>query len=89
MAAEFEFDPDKDRANIEKHGVSLSLAAELEPLAYVEDERFDEPRFRLYGSVGGMAYCVAGTLRQGKVRVISMRRAHAKEMKRYVAQAND
>ncbi|WP_030540306.1 BrnT family toxin [Sphingobium sp. DC-2] len=81
---EIEFDPAKDAANIEKHGISLERAADLELLAYVDDSRFEEPRFRLYGLIDGLAHCVAGTDRGGKVRVISLRRAHAKEMKRYV-----
>lgn len=81
---EIEFDPAKDAANIEKHGISLGRAADLELLAYVDDGRFNEPRFRLYGLIDGIAHCVAGTDRGGKVRVISLRRAHAKEMKRYV-----
>lgn len=80
---EIEFDPAKDAANIEKHGISLQRATDLELLAYVEDDRFAEPRFRLYGLIDGVAHCVAGTERNGKVRVISLRRAHAKEMKRH------
>ncbi len=52
---------------------------------YVSDDRFPEPRFRLYGLIDGVACCVAGTDRDGVVRVISLRRAHAKEMKRYVS----
>jgi uncharacterized DUF497 family protein len=86
MPGSFEYDPAKDRVNIEKHGVSLALAAQLEILAYVDDVRFEEPRFRLYGLVEGVAYCAAGTRRGDKIRIISMRRAHAKEMGRYVPQ---
>lgn len=81
---DIEFDPAKDAANIAKHGISLARAADLELLAYEADDRFDEPRFRLYGLIDGVAHCVAGTDRGDKVRVISLRRAHAKEMKRYV-----
>jgi uncharacterized DUF497 family protein len=81
---DIEFDPAKDAANIEKHGISLARAAEFELMAYVADDRFSEPRFRLYGLIDGATYCVAGTDRDGIVRVISLRRAHAKEMKRYV-----
>ena len=81
---EIEFDPAKDAANIVKHGVSLARGAELDVLAYVADGRFDEPRFRLYGLIDGMAYCLAGSDRGGVIRVISLRRAHAKEMKRHV-----
>lgn len=81
---EIEFDSGKDAANIAKHGVSLARAADLELLAYVSDPRFGEPRFRLYGLIDGLPHCVAGTERDGRVRVISLRRAHAKEFRRYV-----
>ena len=81
---EIEFDPAKDATNRAKHGVSLARAGELEILAYVEDLRFDEPRFRLYGLIDGVAHCLAGTNREGVIRVISLRRAHDKEMKRHV-----
>lgn len=79
-----EFDPAKDRANIEKHGISLVRAPEMEVLAYVEDERFEEPRFRLYGLIDGIAHCLAGVQRGNAIRVIGLRRAHAREMRRYV-----
>lgn len=80
-----EFDPRKDRANVEKHGISLALAAEMLPLAYVEDVRFAEPRFRVYGILNGLYCCVAGTRRVSGIRVISMRRARLKEIRKYVA----
>ncbi len=81
---QIEFDPEKDAANLAKHGISLARAIDLELLAYVADERFAEPRFRLYGIIDGVPHCLAGTDRGGVVRVISLRRARAKEMKRYV-----
>jgi uncharacterized protein len=83
---QIEFDPDKDAVNIAKHGVSLARAADLEIVAYVDDSRFAEPRFRLYGMIDGMAYCLAGTDRDGTLRAISLRRAHSKEMRRYAPQ---
>ncbi|KUR80438.1 BrnT family toxin [Novosphingobium sp. Fuku2-ISO-50] len=79
-----EFDPVKDAVNVAKHGISLARASELDVLAYVDDGRFDEPRFRLYGMIDGLAFCLAGTDRGGVIRVISLRRAHAKEVKRHV-----
>lgn len=80
---DIEFDPAKDAANIEKHGVSLSRAVDMEQAIVVTDDRFDEPRFRIYGLIEGIAHCAAVTLRGDVVRVISLRRAHAKEMKRH------
>jgi uncharacterized DUF497 family protein len=81
---QIEFDPEKDAANIAKHGVSLARVVDLEILAYVEDRRFAEPRFGLNGEIDGEAYCLAGTDRGGIIRVIGLRRAHAKEMRRHV-----
>ncbi|WP_339873663.1 BrnT family toxin [uncultured Brevundimonas sp.] len=80
------FDPAKDAANIAKHGVSLALAGELEVLAVVEDDRRDygEVRKRAFGVIDGVFFSLAYTLRDGQVRAISLRRAHQKEIDRYV-----
>lgn len=85
---EIEFDRDKDRGNIAKHGVSLSQAVELDMLAVLRDDRFDygEERYRAWGLIGDVAYCLAFSIRNSKVRAISLRRAHKKEMDRYVQQ---
>jgi len=81
---DIEFDPKKNALNIEKHGISLARAVELEDAIYIEDERYDEPRFRIYGLIDGLPHCAAVTIRNGKVRVINLRRAHRKEYKRHV-----
>ena len=78
-----EFDPGKDAANRDKHGISLARAVDLADVIVVADERFEEPRFRLYGLIDGVPYCAAVTLRRDAVRVISLRRAHAKEIRRH------
>jgi uncharacterized DUF497 family protein len=80
---DIEFDAAKDEANIAKHGVSLSRAVELAGIVVVEDARFAEPRFRLYGTLDGSPHCAAVTMRGGVVRVINLRLAHAKEMRRH------
>lgn len=87
---EIEFDPAKDAINIEKHGISLARASDLELLAVKQDERFEygEMRFRAWGLLDGQAYCFAFTTRDGRVRAISLRRAHEKEMKRHAAQSD-
>lgn len=86
-----EFDPEKDALNIAKHGVSLSRAVDLEILAFIEDDRgeYGETRFRAWGLIDGNAYCLAFTHRDDNVRAISLRRAHKKEMDRYVSQNRD
>lgn len=78
-----EFDPVKDEVNIVKHGVSMVRAIELAGVVVVEDARFDEPRFRLYGTIDGIPHCAAVTMRGNIVRVINLRRAHRKEVLRY------
>jgi uncharacterized protein len=81
-----DFDPAKDAFNREKHGLSLARWVDLEVLAIVNDDRFNygEPRFRAYGLIDGAAHCLVFTIRNEQYRPISLRRAHAKEMKRHV-----
>jgi len=83
---EIEFDPAKEASNIAKHHISLARAADLEILKVIEDDRIEygEVRYRAWGLIDGETYCLAFTARNEKVRAISLRRAHAKEMKRYV-----
>lgn len=80
-----EFDPDKDSVNINKHGISLSRAADMSITNVLEDARYayGETRYRAWGTIDGVAYCLAFTMRGNKVRPISLRRAHKKEIARY------
>jgi hypothetical protein len=82
---EIEFDPAKDAANIEKHGVSLNRAGELEIVAVTENSRPEESerRFRIYGVLEGEPYCAVLTWRIGNARVISLRKANRMERKRH------
>jgi hypothetical protein len=51
----------------------------------VDDRRdYGEIRYRAYGFIEGVAYCLTFTDRDGQVRPISLRRMHKKEMRRYV-----
>ncbi len=83
---EIEFDPAKDAANIEKHGISLARAADFTSLDVKLDTSFDygEERYRAWGLIDGEVYCFAFTTRGDRVRAISLRRAHDKEFKRNV-----
>ncbi len=83
-----EFDPDKDRANRERHGVPLVLAVELDweaALVWV-DERFDydETRMIALAPKTGILYYVAFVDRGEVRRIISLRRATRREVKHYV-----
>lgn len=79
-----EFDPEKDALNRQKHGISLARAKDLSDIIVVEDKRYSEARFRLYGQIDGGWHYAAVTLRDDIVRIINLRRAHKKEIKRYV-----
>lgn len=83
-----EFDPAKDEANYTRHGVSLSLASELDwdaALVWV-DERFeyDEMRMIALAPKTETLYYVAFVDRGDVRRVISLRPANRREVKHYV-----
>jgi uncharacterized DUF497 family protein len=82
---EFAFDPAKDAANVAKHGVSLARASDLDVVGFEEDRRFayGEARYRAFGLLDGVAYCLVFTLRGSTVRAVSLRRAHWKEYRHY------
>jgi uncharacterized protein len=80
-----DFDPTKEALNVSKHGISLSRWGDLDIKVTFVDDRHDygEIRYRAYGYIDGVAYCLTFTNRNESVRPISLRRAHTKEMKRY------
>lgn len=84
---EIEFDPAKDQLNLEKHGVSLAAAAEIDfsQATVIEDDRIDygETRFVAYGPLGGRLHAMCFTMRGAVLRVIGLRRANRRERKRY------
>ncbi|WP_353227729.1 BrnT family toxin [Novosphingobium sp.] len=83
---DIEFDPAKDSDNIAKHGVSLADFAGFDamPVTIADDRQdYGEARFRAFGRIDGVPHMIAYTVRSGKVRLISFRRAHAKEMRRH------
>ena len=81
-----DFDPAKDAINQANHGISLARWVHMEVRAVVPIESFDhgEPGYRAFGFIDGLAYCLVFTTRNERYRPISLRRAHAKEMKRHV-----
>jgi uncharacterized protein len=83
-----EFDPGKDAANFAKHGVSLALAAELDweaALVWVDDRfEYGELRMIALAPKTSILYYVAFVERGEVRRLISLRRANRREVKRYV-----
>ena len=95
MELVFEWDPVKASSNLEKHGVTFEMAAEVfrDPLAltiYDEDHSVgDEDRWLTLGQVLGNKYViVAHTYRNQKtnqvtIRIISARQATRNEINQY------
>ena len=82
-----EWDDNKNRVNIKKHGISFETAA----LVFADDERIeyydklhsqDEDRYVVLGCVQGILYVVY-TMRGEAVRLISARMANQTERKIY------
>jgi uncharacterized DUF497 family protein len=85
-----EFDPDKARANLKKHGVSFAHAEQAlrDPMALtIEDpDAEDEQRFVTLGSDAlGRILIVVHTKRGERTRLISARKASPGEARAYHA----
>lgn len=81
------FDPDKDAGNRAKHGVSLRLSEVLfaGPHVLVTDDRFEygEARTLAFGLIGGRLFVCVFADRDSERRVISLRKANSREVRRY------
>lgn len=81
------FDLAKDAANQQKHGVSLALAEVLfsGPHISVADDRFDygETRQIAFGLINNRLFVCVYTDRGDERRVISLRKANTREVRRY------
>ena len=81
------FDSDKDKLNLAKHGLSLSFAEKLiwdEAYVWV-DLRYSYDELRMIGLVpeGSTLYYVAFVDRGDVRRIISLRLAERREVKKY------
>jgi uncharacterized protein len=81
------FDPDKNERNIQERGLAFTLAAELDWATALIDQDirhdYGERRYRALGCIGERLYALIFTPRAGMVHVISLRKANAREVKRY------
>lgn len=87
MTSEFEWDVSKRAENLRKHKVDFAAIASFdwESALTREDVRGDyrEARFVSIGEIGGRPHVAVWTARGGAVRLISLRKANAREVKRY------
>lgn len=82
----FEFDPAKSQKNLEKHGIDFQGAQRLwsDPnLLEIVAKSDDEPRFLMIGLIDDKHWSEVVTLRNGAIRLISVRRSRRKEVEIY------
>jgi uncharacterized DUF497 family protein len=86
VAMDFEFNEHKSRSNKFKHGVDFAEAQAL----WQDDDRIevsartsDEPRFVILGRIEAKLWAAVITYREGRVRIISVRRARQREVELY------
>jgi uncharacterized DUF497 family protein len=86
-AMEFEWDENKRDSNIEKHKIDFVDAISIfKDIIYtMPDDRKDygENRFISIGLMSGIEITVVYAVRSGVIRIISARRAHPRERRRY------
>lgn len=83
---EFEFDPGKSRANLDKHGIdfeTVQLLWDDHNLLEIQARSDGEDRFLFIGKIGEKHWSVVATYREGRIRIISARRARTKEVALY------
>ena len=82
----FEFDLQKSRYNMEKHGIDFEKAR----LLWTDPDRIqlpakavDEPRFMVIGKIDGKNWSAILTYREDNIRIISVRRSRQEEIDIY------
>jgi len=85
---EIEYDPEKNRRNIEERGLSFDLAGFVlsDPNVVTESDcrkDYGEERLLSYGKVEGLRLCLCWTPREGKVRAITLFKVHEKEWEKH------
>lgn len=82
---EFEWDPAKSLLNKKKHGLNFDEAVDIWNDVYVEVRDIartkNEKRSATLGWIKSKAYVAVWTLRDGRIRIISVRRARINEEK--------
>jgi hypothetical protein len=88
----FTFDPNKNRVNLVKHGISLSdvrLMDWEDALRWVDDRKeYGELRWVALAPINERLYCVVYVDLKQNRRVISLRKANIREIDKYEKEIN-
>jgi uncharacterized protein len=82
----FEFDDQKSILNKEKHRIDFNQAQELwsdKELVILKAKTIDEQRFMAIGLIGDKYWSAIYTVRNDKIRIISVRRSRDSEVRIY------
>ena len=82
----FEFDTSKSESNLQKHGIDFIEAQALwsdSNLLEIPAKTLDEPRFLVIGVIGQRHWSAVVSYRNGKIRLISVRRSRDEEVTLY------
>lgn len=83
---DFDFDPAKSAANLDKHGIDFIGAQALwsDPdRLEVPARSLDEPRTQVVGRIGDVVWSAFTTIRGDRIRIVSVRRARYEEAAAY------
>jgi uncharacterized DUF497 family protein len=85
------YDRNKNLRNIAERGLSFDLVAEFDfkSALFEPDERrnYNEPRIRCLGKIQDRLHVLVYVITPDGIRVISLRKANRREMKRYETEA--
>lgn len=83
---DYEFDAQKSKVNKTKHGIDFTEAQSLwedMDLLEIPARTEDEPRTLVVGKIGDRHWSAIITYRNGKIRIISVRRSRREERELY------
>jgi uncharacterized DUF497 family protein len=74
---------------LRKHGVDFAIVQnfDFETALVLRDNRknYGEERYRAYGTINGRLHALVFTRREGRIRVISLRKSNTREIANYAA----
>lgn len=83
----FEWDEKKRKANLSKHHIDFNAVWDMDFVSAIRQPdlraNYGEARFVVFGFIGKRLHCLAHAWRGETIRVISLRKANAREQRMY------